>query len=100
VAGHLRRMNETDETPDELVRINGVSPSAQPARLLLTPEEAAAVLSVGRTKVYELIARGQLFSVRIGASRRIPRVALETFVSRLVQEGAFDGGRREGRSCL
>jgi excisionase family DNA binding protein len=93
-------MNKSDETPDELVRSSGVSPSAQPAKLLLTPEEAAAVLSVGGTKVYELIARGQLFSVRIGASRRIPRVALETFVSRLVQEGAVEAGEREGRSCL
>ena len=100
MAGDLRRMNETDETPDELGRSHRVSLLAQPAKLLPTPEEAAAVLSVGRTKVYELIARGQLFSVRIGASRRIPRVALETFVSRLVQQGVFDGGGREGRSCL
>jgi excisionase family DNA binding protein len=65
--------------------------SDQRAKLLLTPEEAAAMLSVGRTRVYELIAQGELFSVRIGASRRIPRFALETFVSRLVQEAAVHG---------
>lgn len=92
VSGDLRRTKETDGTLDKLVPTNGVSQSDQSAKLLLTPEEAAAVLSVSRTKVYELMARGQLFSVRIGASRRIPRVALETFVSRLVQEGASTMG--------
>jgi excisionase family DNA binding protein len=66
-------------------------PSGQRPKLLLTPEEAAAMLSIGRTTVYELIAGGQLVSVRIGASRRIPGVALETFVSQLVQEAAADG---------
>jgi excisionase family DNA binding protein len=52
-------------------------------KLLLTPEEAAQVLSVGRSKVYELIGGGQLQSVRIGGSRRIPVTAIETFVSGL-----------------
>lgn len=48
--------------------------------LLLTPEEVADVLRVGRTKVYSLIQRGELRSVRIGKSRRIPYSALEAFV--------------------
>jgi excisionase family DNA binding protein len=52
-------------------------------KLLLTPEETASVLSVGRTKVYELIAVGALRSVRIGSSRRIPASAVYEFVDRL-----------------
>jgi excisionase family DNA binding protein len=52
-------------------------------KLLLKPEEAAEVLSIGRSKVYELIGTGQLASVRIGASRRIPTDALIEFVNRL-----------------
>ena len=52
-------------------------------KLLLKPEEAAEVLSIGRSKVYELIGTGELASVRIGASRRIPTDALIEFVRRL-----------------
>lgn len=52
-------------------------------KLLLKPEEAAEVLSIGRSKVYELIGTGELASVRVGASRRIPADALVEFVSRL-----------------
>jgi excisionase family DNA binding protein len=50
---------------------------------LLTPEQAASWLSIGRTKVYELMSAGVLGSVRIGASRRIPVAALDEFVQHL-----------------
>lgn len=52
-------------------------------KLLLTPAEAAEILAVGRSTVYELIATGDLESVRIGRSRRVPRAALDAFVRRL-----------------
>lgn len=52
-------------------------------KLLLRPEEAAELLSIGRSKVYELIGTGELVSVRIGASRRIPTQALAEFVQQL-----------------
>ena len=52
-------------------------------RLLYRPEEAAKVLGLGRTKVYELIASGELRSVKIGAARRVSATALAEFVSRL-----------------
>jgi excisionase family DNA binding protein len=50
---------------------------------LLTPEEAAQALRVGRSKVYELIAAGALRSVKIGGSRRISAAALAEFVAQL-----------------
>ena len=56
-------------------------------KLLLSPTEAAAHLSVGRSKVYELMRLGQLRSVKIGGSRRIPRSALAEFVSSLEAVG-------------
>ncbi|HUP15931.1 MAG TPA: helix-turn-helix domain-containing protein [Acidimicrobiia bacterium] len=52
-------------------------------RLLLTPEDAADLLSIGRSKLYELIGDGHLASVRIGASRRVPMSALVEFVQSL-----------------
>jgi len=52
-------------------------------KLLLRPEEVAELLSIGRSKVYELIGTGQLASVRIGACRRVPVSDLVEFVSGL-----------------
>ena len=53
--------------------------------LLLTVGEAAAVLAIGRTTLYELIATGQLATVHIGRAVRIPRSELEAFVDRRCQ---------------
>ncbi len=39
--------------------------------LLVCPEDAARVLGVGRTKVYELMRSGALRSVRVGGLRRV-----------------------------
>lgn len=52
-------------------------------KLLLTPEDAAELLSIGRSKVYELMGDGRLASVRIDASRRVPMSALVEFVESL-----------------
>lgn len=60
------------------------SPAEQ---LLYRPEAAAHVLDVGRSTVFELIAEGQLKSVKIGRCRRIPHTALVDYVQRL-QAGA------------
>ncbi len=58
------------------------------ARLLLTVKEAAEALGIGRSKVYELVMSGQLESVRIGGSRRVPVDALHNFVNELRLRGA------------
>ena len=61
-------------------------------RLLLTVPEAALRLGVGRSFLYELVMRGEIDSMKLGRSRRIPVVALERFVSeRLEQESAARG---------
>jgi excisionase family DNA binding protein len=51
--------------------------------LLLTPEEAAEVLRVGRTTIYALMKAGELRPVHIGRSCRLSRDELERFVRRL-----------------
>ena len=55
-------------------------------KLLLTPAEAAQVLSISRSKLYELIGQGRLTTVRIDASRRVPRRALVEFVLHLQRQ--------------
>ena len=52
--------------------------------LLLTIVEAAAILGVGRTTAYELIAGGKLQVVHIGRSARVPLVAVHRYVDGLV----------------
>lgn len=54
--------------------------------LLKTPEGAAELLEVGRTKVYELMSSGELESVKIGRARRIPTAALADYVARLREQ--------------
>jgi len=51
--------------------------------LLLTPEEAADVLRVGRTTVYALMKSGDLHAVHIGRSCRLSRAELERYVGHL-----------------
>jgi excisionase family DNA binding protein len=51
--------------------------------LLLTPEEAARLLRVGRTTIYGLIKAGELRPVHIGRTCRLALAELERYVDRL-----------------
>jgi excisionase family DNA binding protein len=57
-------------------------------KLLLTVEEAARRLSIGRSHLYEHLLRGSLRSVRIGRSRRIACRDLESFIEGLLLDSA------------
>ena len=63
-------------------------------QLLYTPEGAAAKLASGRTTIYELMKSGELRSVKIGRSRRIPADALQDYVNRLTRSNAARQRRR------
>lgn len=52
-------------------------------RVLLTVEEAAERLSLGRTTVFQLLKAGRLQSVRVGRLRRIPAEALDEYTRSL-----------------
>lgn len=58
-------------------------PDDDPRLVLLTVEEAAVCLRIGRTTCFNLIRTGALESVTIGHLRRIPVAALPEFVARL-----------------
>jgi len=55
-------------------------------KLLLTPEEAANALGIGRSKVYQLMRDGKVRSLRIGTCRRIPAAALPELIAGLEDE--------------
>ena len=52
--------------------------------LLVRVEEAARLLSLSRSTIYEMIDRGELPSIRCGTARRIPLAALHAWVERQV----------------
>ncbi len=57
--------------------------ATEPQSLLLRPEAAAAMLGIGRSKMFELISAGTIGSVHIGRSRRVPHDALRRYVDSL-----------------
>ena len=49
---------------------------------LITVVEAAEIIGLSRSKVYELLADGHLPSIRIGRTRRIDVTDLDAFIER------------------
>jgi excisionase family DNA binding protein len=62
-------------------------------KLLLRPIEAAEAIGIGRSKIYELLASGELPSIRIGGSVRVPVEALRAWIARQVAEPREAAGR-------
>lgn len=55
---------------------------------LIRVDEAARALRIGRTRMYELLAKGELPSIRIGHSVRVPIRALAEWISQHSRKGA------------
>ena len=53
--------------------------------------EAMALLSIGRSVIYELLRSGRLRSVREGRTRLIPASAISEYVALLEREADTDG---------
>src|SRR4051812_45045033 len=91
---HLQRVTKesptmTDEDLNNLFPLRPLrAGESQP--LVLTVEQAADRLGVGRTVMYALVSSGAVESVQIGRLRRIPSDALVTFLDEL------RGGRKGG----
>lgn len=77
--------------PDQAAAQRVVAPSGGPGparaelddRLLLTVEEAADRLGIGRSLMYQLLGRGHVGSVHVGRLRRVPLDALTNYVDAL-----------------
>jgi excisionase family DNA binding protein len=55
-------------------------PAVEP--LLVRVEEAARILSLSRSTIYEMMDAGEIPSIRRGTARRIPVAALREWVAR------------------
>ena len=54
--------------------------------ILFTPKQAASVLSISRSSLYNLLQSGELGSVRIGRSRRIAQLHMNRYINELMGE--------------
>ena len=59
-------------------------------KILLKPTEAAETLGIGRTRIYELLACGELPCIRIGRSIRVPVHALNQWVENRQNDNSVD----------
>jgi excisionase family DNA binding protein len=55
-------------------------------KILYTPEEAAELLSMSRTRLYALLGRKVIASIKEGRARLVPGSALDAYVRRRLQE--------------
>ncbi|MFB6820313.1 helix-turn-helix domain-containing protein [Streptomyces virginiae] len=53
------------------------------APVLCTVKDAVALLRLGRSTIYELMASGELPFIKLGRARRIKRVDIDAFVDQL-----------------
>lgn len=53
---------------------------------MLTVEQAAEALGIGRTGAFALVKSGELESVLIGRFRRVPADAIDAYTARLQTE--------------
>lgn len=62
--------------------------STPPERLLYRVDEVCDLLSLSRSRVFELLRSGELRSVTQGRSRLIPNAALHEYVAELERQAA------------
>ena len=62
------------------------SQAAPDLAVLLTVEEAAERLRIGRTLMYRLVSTGAIETVTVGRLRRVPEECLAEYVTRLRQD--------------
>jgi excisionase family DNA binding protein len=56
-------------------------------RLLLKPGEVAELVGCGRSKLYQMLAAGEIPSVKLGGSVRVPLDGLRAWLERKMAEG-------------
>ena len=56
--------------------------------ILVSVVEVARLLSIGRTAAWELVRKQKSKNVKIGRTRRIPIVAIEDYIKRLLDGDA------------
>ncbi len=56
--------------------------------ILVTVDELAEALSIGRTAAWELVRKRKIKSVKIGRTRRVPVSAIQEYIDQLLDQEA------------
>lgn len=65
-------------------------------KVLLNPMECAEILSIGRTRIYEMLASGEIGPViRIGRSIRVPLKTIENWIEERTRQAVEHAGHEE-----
>jgi excisionase family DNA binding protein len=56
----------------------------------LTLDETKYSLRIGRTKLYQLLAEGEIISFHVGTRRLVRKVDLDAYVTRRLIEAGFE----------
>lgn len=76
------RLLQPSEDGNSLRRIQVDQASILSGKLAVRPAEAAILISASRSTVYSMLARGELPSVTVGSSMRIPVAALQRWLEK------------------
>jgi len=87
----MKRANSAPKTfAEELAaRIAASLEARQGAKLLFTIEEAAELLSIGKSSAYTLANKGEIPTVGIGSMRRVPVNLLLQYVETLSENARW-----------
>ena len=75
-------IRELVEAIAEAARTEAAASPATPDRLYSIPEACEALGGIGRSMVYDLIARGELSSIRVGRRRLVSSSAIRDYIER------------------
>lgn len=78
-------------TPRKTLRATYGGNDVADSTMLLKPEAAARALQISRAKLYALLRRGDLRSIKIDGCTRIPVSVLEAFIAERMEDS--DNGR-------
>ena len=85
----------------ETIHIDSKQETSMRDKLCYSVRDAASQLSLSRTKMFELIGRGELQSFKLDGKRLVPGAALEDLVARKLaeQESVRSAGGFETRGA-
>jgi excisionase family DNA binding protein len=78
---------QAHDTPNEVHTTSDVPREAGELPLLVTPVEAARLLSVDRATIYRLLIAGDLQAISIGRARRVVVASLHDYIARKLNLG-------------
>lgn len=84
----MRRANAS--TPATITPVRQRQTLEPPAQLLLSVEDAMAVLSMTRPRFYREVNRDRIKTIKDGKRRLVPYLALVDYTRRLCAENGFD----------